>query len=257
MNSAGAGASASNEASANPLAAAPTDTLTKITWSTVGSPPRSAAPKLCTRSSMASSTSSPASAATPGRSTRSDVYDPATDKWTRIADMPRRLTHAGVATSKAATSTSPAATSAPAPAISSSSAPKKSGATTSTPTRTPPCPHLPAKLAGGGLVAVGRKLHYFGGNNSARQDVAVHYVLNLDNLAAGWIAPKSMLTARSHMGYVNFAGKIYAIGGQKGNDAALVAADASSRSTTPRPTRGRRKHIDAQRRSTTSPARRS
>src|SRR5687768_16300694 len=28
---------------------------------------------------------------------RSDVYDPATNTWTRIADMPTRLTHAGVA----------------------------------------------------------------------------------------------------------------------------------------------------------------
>ena len=32
-----------------------------------------------------------------------------------------------------------------------------------------------------------------------------------------------MITARSHMGYVNFNDRIYAIGGQRGNDDALVA----------------------------------
>ena len=32
-----------------------------------------------------------------GPVTRSDVYDPATNTWTKVTDMPTRLTHAGVA----------------------------------------------------------------------------------------------------------------------------------------------------------------
>jgi N-acetylneuraminic acid mutarotase len=87
-------------------------------------------------------------------------------------------------------------------------------------------PDLPVDCAGGGLVAVGRVLHFFGGDDINRNDTNVHFALDLDNLAAGWVTKKPMITARSHMGYVNFDGKIYAIGGQKGNDAALVPQSA-------------------------------
>jgi N-acetylneuraminic acid mutarotase len=154
--------------------------------------------------------------------TRSDVYNPATNSWTRIADMPTRLTHAGVATvgrdvyfAGGYIGTGPGYT-------------QQFGTEQvwryNVDTNTyHAMPNLPAKLAGGGLVAVGRNLHYFGGNNASRQDVGVHYRLNLDNPAAGWVARKSMITARSHMGYVNLNGRIYAVGGQKGNDGSLVA----------------------------------
>ena len=84
-------------------------------------------------------------------------------------------------------------------------------------------PALPAARAGGGLVAIGDKLHYFSGNNSSRQDVADHYVLDLANPAAGWatLAPLPG-GGRSHMGYVALGGKAYAIGGQTGNDEGLT-----------------------------------
>lgn len=153
---------------------------------------------------------------------RSDVYNPATNSWTRIADMPRRLSHAGAAVegrnvyfAGGYVGTGPGYT-------------QQFGTREvwryNTVTNTyHAMPQLPTAVASGGLVTVGRNLHYFGGNNSSRQDVAVHYVLNLDNTAAGWATKKSMNVARSHMGYANLGGKVYAVGGQKGNDGALVA----------------------------------
>src|SRR5205814_8404405 len=46
--------------------------------------------------------------------------------------------------------------------------------------------------------------------------------LNLDNIAAGWTSAASMPNPRSHFGYATFNGKIYVMGGQHGNDAALT-----------------------------------
>jgi N-acetylneuraminic acid mutarotase len=83
-----------------------------------------------------------------------------------------------------------------------------------------PVTKLPAALAGGGLVALGNQLHYFGGNDSGRNDVAVHYVLDLDNPLA-WTSAAALPSGRSHLGYAALGGKIYAIAGQFGNDHAL------------------------------------
>ena len=211
----------SNEASANPQAGNPVDTWTRITWST-----RTAAPigraealhavidgKLYVFAGFSGNN---------GPVARSDVYNPATNSWTRLADMPRRLTHAGVATvgrdvyfAGGYIGTGPG--------YQQQFGTREVWRYNVDANAYTRMPDLPAALAGGGLVAIGRKLHYFGGNNAARQDVAVHYALDLDNVAAGWATKPSMITARSHMGYADFNGLIYAIGGQKGNDGALTA----------------------------------
>jgi N-acetylneuraminic acid mutarotase len=87
-------------------------------------------------------------------------------------------------------------------------------------------PDLPQARGGGALVAVGRELHFIGGNNSAREDVPDQFVLDLDHLDAGWSARASMPgVGRSHMGYVNFGDKIYVVDGQTGNDEALTTLD--------------------------------
>ena len=41
-------------------------------------------------------------------------------------------------------------------------------------------PKLPKEVAGGGLVLLGRELHWVSGNNNLRQDIGDHFVLNLD-----------------------------------------------------------------------------
>ncbi len=153
---------------------------------------------------------------------RSDVYDPVTNGWSRLPDLPARLTHAGVA-------------------VDGRNVYFAGGYVGVGPgfeqefgtnlvwryhvdlreyTR---MPDLPAKLASGGLVVLGRQLHYFGGNDAARQDVGVHYVLNLDNPTA-WTTAAALPNGRSHLGYAALGGKIYAIGGQFDNDAELTTS---------------------------------
>jgi len=83
-------------------------------------------------------------------------------------------------------------------------------------------PQFPVARAGGGLVALNNELHYFGGDDINRRNTATHYVLSLSNPSAGWRTSAALPLARSHMGYVNFGGKVYAIAGQTGNDAGLV-----------------------------------
>ena len=84
-------------------------------------------------------------------------------------------------------------------------------------------PALPAAGGAGGLVVVGRRLHYFGGfAPDGRSDSSNHYALDLDafaaNPATGWAPAASMPSARNHFGAAVVGGKVYAIGGQHGRD---------------------------------------
>ncbi|HMO24806.1 MAG TPA: hypothetical protein PKB10_00920, partial [Tepidisphaeraceae bacterium] len=84
-------------------------------------------------------------------------------------------------------------------------------------------PKLPAVRAAGNLVAVGTKLHYFGGQNLARTlDTPDHWVLDTANLAAGWTRLASMPLARNHAAALNIDGQIWVFGGQTGYDNNLV-----------------------------------
>ena len=152
---------------------------------------------------------------------RSDVYDPATDTWTPIADLPTRLTHAGVAVEGRDVYVAGGYV-----GIGSTGYNQTFGVTdvwkyNVDVDQWTTMPDLPRKLAGGGLVAIDRKLYYFGGNDGNRNDAVDHYVLDLDNTAAGWQIRAVLPEARSHMGYLALGGKIYAIGGQHGNDEEL------------------------------------
>ena len=155
---------------------------------------------------------------------RSDVYDPATNAWTQIADLPTRLTHAGVTADDATDSVYFAGG-----YVGKGTTPGYSqffGTTdvfrydVASNAYTPLTP-LPVARAGGGLVLIGRNLHYFSGDDLSRTNVADHYVLNLDAPAA-WATAAPLPAGRSHMGYVNFNNKVLAIGGQTGNDAGLT-----------------------------------
>lgn len=150
---------------------------------------------------------------------RSDVYDPITNEWTRLPDLPRRLTHAGVATvgrdiyfAGGYVGTGPGFQQ-----QFGTEEVWRFNVDTQEYTR---MADLPAALASGGLVALGDKLHYFGGNDHNRNDVNVHHVLDLADPTA-WTSAASLPSGRSHMGYVELGGHILAIGGQFGNDAAL------------------------------------
>ena len=164
-----------------------------------------------------------------GPVTRSDVYDPASNTWTKVTDMPTRLTHSGVAVVGTDVYFAGGYV-----GIGSSGYNQTFGVRDvrkfSTTTKTwSTLPQLPVALAGGGLVALGRTLHYFSGNNSSRNDVGNHYELNLDNTAAGWITRAALPDPRSHFGYATRGRFIFAIGGQHGNDDGLTTVQSVHR----------------------------
>jgi N-acetylneuraminic acid mutarotase len=153
---------------------------------------------------------------------RSDAYDPATNTWTRVADLPVGSTHAGTvvdgnsvyfaggypetATFQTYATTAVWRYDAVADAFTA-------------------MPALPAGRGGGALALLGRELHYFGGSDAARADAASHWSLNLDDLPAGWVSKAPLPLARNHVGGVALGGKIYAVGGQQGQNDASVFRD--------------------------------
>jgi N-acetylneuraminic acid mutarotase len=152
---------------------------------------------------------------------RSDAYDPATNTWTRIADMPTRLTHAGTVIdgrnfyfAGGYVGTGPAYTQV--------FATKDVWQYNVDANQYTKLPDLPQARGAGGLVQLGRKLHYFGGGDLARADRAEHFVLDLDNKSAGWTTAAALPDARTHMGYAALGGKIYAIGGHTGLHEGLI-----------------------------------
>jgi hypothetical protein len=87
-------------------------------------------------------------------------------------------------------------------------------------------PNLPFDRAAGQMKFLNGKLHFIGGTNRERTlDVADHYVLDLNDLVAGWQTLASLPNPRQHAGSAVFDGKIYYFGGQKGHDSKLIPQD--------------------------------
>jgi N-acetylneuraminic acid mutarotase len=150
---------------------------------------------------------------------RGDVYDPATNRWTQVANLPFGVSHMGTtvvgdsmyfAGGYPATSTNQTF---------STRAVWQYNTLTNTFTN---LPLLPAARGGGALVALGRELHFFGGSDSSRRDAAQHWALDLDNLAAGWVTKASLPLATNHVAGAVVDGKIYSIGGQQNQDSAAI-----------------------------------
>ncbi|HZN66151.1 MAG TPA: kelch repeat-containing protein [Tepidisphaeraceae bacterium] len=145
---------------------------------------------------------------------RVDRYDLAADRWTRLADMPEAITHAGVAVD-GDTVWVVGGFVGDNPGPSTSHVWKydvSENAWTAGPA-------LPAARAAGGLVKVGRTLHYFSGLGAGDMytapDEADHYVLDLDG-GTRWTSGAPLPNPRNHIGAAEVGGKIYAIGGQRG-----------------------------------------
>jgi hypothetical protein len=84
-------------------------------------------------------------------------------------------------------------------------------------------PDLPVAISAGQLEYLNGRLHHIAGTNTARTlDLGDHYVLDLDNLAAGWKTLALLPNPRQHAGSAVYEGKIYFIGGQTGHDDNLV-----------------------------------
>jgi N-acetylneuraminic acid mutarotase len=161
---------------------------------------------------------------------RSDAYDPAKGTWTQIADAPEALSHSGVATDGSRIY------------LAGGFVGDWKGI------NTPVTNHvwiynattdswsagvsLPAARGAGALVRVGRKLHFFGGVDAGINDSGTHWVLDLRG--GTWKVAASLPNPRNHLGYVNYQGKIFAIGGQhqldeaNGNDTSVHVYDPST-----------------------------
>lgn len=161
---------------------------------------------------------------------RAYVYNPVTNVWSAIADLPFTpksdssggITHAGVATDGTDIYLAGGYTSNTAGTgqIFGTKQVWKYNVSTNTYTK---MPDLPAAIASGQLEYLNDILHYMGGTNSARTlDLGTHYALDLNNLAAGWKTLAPLPNPRNHAGSAVFGGKIYFIGGQHGQDSKLV-----------------------------------
>lgn len=144
---------------------------------------------------------------------RVDVYDLETNTWSRIADMPRPVTHFK-------------------PVVDGHYIWLAGGYVGDHPgwgtdevwrydvdndkweAQTP----LPAARASGGFELVDRSLHYFGGFAADRDtNCSEHWVLDLDN-NNGWELLSHLPEPRGHLSSVFLGNKIYALGGQYRHD---------------------------------------
>jgi N-acetylneuraminic acid mutarotase len=152
---------------------------------------------------------------------RVDAYNPATNTWTRKADLPAGLaeTHIGVADDgryiylAGGFAGDLIATNTP------------SQTATQTVFRYDPqnntyaqLPSLPAPRGSGGLAIVGRKMYYISGNNADRvTNVGDVWVFNLDG-GTSWMPVASHPNPKDHFSTVVLNGKIYTAGGEHGHD---------------------------------------
>jgi N-acetylneuraminic acid mutarotase len=151
-------------------------------------------------------------------SPRSDAYDPATDTWTRIADLPFNATHSPAV---------PVGTDiwliggfiGNHPGLSTKEV-WVYDTTTDTWSRGP---DLPQPRGAGGAALVGGMLHYFGGVNRRTHSTDYgsepdHWALDLADPAAGWQPRADVPKPRNHLSGATLGGAIYAIGGQIGGE---------------------------------------
>lgn len=145
---------------------------------------------------------------------RSDVYDRATGSWKRIADMPAPLTHGGQAVVGGSIYVAGGYEGDhPGPGVGDV---LRYDIALDQWFSLPP---LPEPRGGGALVALGSKLHFFGGTDEARAvDEGDHWELDLNAMSSGWKVRAPMPNPRNHVAGVAFEGKACGIGGQHLDD---------------------------------------
>lgn len=153
-----------------------------------------------------------------------DSYNPATNVWTRLADMPEGLTHIGAATDGRYIYAAGGY-------VSNYSTGQQTFATadtwrydTVTNQWTAFVP-LPAPRSAGAMVIIGSELHYVEGNDINRIGTTDHWVLNLGDASPHWTALTPLPFSRNHIAATVVNGEIYVIGGQAGNDDGSPSSD--------------------------------
>ena len=140
---------------------------------------------------------------------RCDVYDPATNTWRRIADMPVAITHQGmVVDGTTVWLVGGYVGNHPGPGT------KQVWKYDTLRNAWSRGRDLPEERGAGAAAIVNRKIHFFGGMNEQRTvDMGTHWVLDLANQSAGWKRLADMPNPRNHLTGIGHNGKVYAIGG--------------------------------------------
>jgi N-acetylneuraminic acid mutarotase len=152
---------------------------------------------------------------------RVDVYNPTTNQWTRLKDIPfPGITHSGTAVDGNFVYLAggyPGHVGGP-QTFSTTNVWKYDTVNDSWTMIQP----LPSGRGAGALCRLNRTLYYVGGADSSRADRAEAFSLDLDNPSAKWVQLASMPAPRNHVGAVALGGYVYVVGGQTGQDAATV-----------------------------------
>ncbi len=146
-----------------------------------------------------------------------EIYDPAQDSWSLGAPIPTPVTHMGAAVAgndiwivAGFVGNHPGAATDQVQVYNTVTDTWRAG------------PALPNPRGSGAAVFSNGKLHFFGGLlPDRRTDVGEHYILDLDDLTAGWQAAAPMPNPRNHLSGAAVNGLVYAIGGQYGHDAGV------------------------------------
>jgi N-acetylneuraminic acid mutarotase len=203
------------------LAASTNASFTRIGWSTVApsSIGRSEAPGVVADRKLYVFGGYIDTTYTPTR--RADVYNPVNNTWTRITDLPKGLTHSGTAVDGKDIYIAGGYPAKPASGqIFATRDVWKYNVDTNTWTAMPP---LPQARGSGALERLGRKLHFFGGSDINRADKGDHWILALDS-GTGWTPAAPLPNPRNHLADAVLDGKLYAIGGQRGQNHAGTQA---------------------------------
>jgi len=155
--------------------------------------------------------------------TQVDVYDPETDTWAQRSELPEGISHAGVAVDGEDIYFAggyPEASTSFGQTFSTDKVWKYNIVTDAYTS----FPDLPEAYGGGALALVNNTLHFYGGSDSDRRDSNDHWKLPLDG-SGEWTPAARLPTPRNHLGSAVLHGKIYAVGGQSGQDEGAVYRD--------------------------------
>jgi N-acetylneuraminic acid mutarotase len=148
-----------------------------------------------------------------------DRYDPASNTWMRVADIPVPLSHAGVAVDGHFMYVAGGypANAAHTAQLYGTNVVRRYNALIDT---WDTIQSLPQARATGALVIVNHVLHWVAGADLTRADRSEHWSLDLTDPSATWTTRAPIPTARNHCGHIALNGKIYIIGGAMLQDAA-------------------------------------
>lgn len=153
---------------------------------------------------------------------RLDIWDLATNTWTRGKDLPGSQTHAGVATDGrfiywAAGQLGPMFSTNVTNAVWKYDPAKD---------RWTSWYALPEARFGGGMFFLDNKMHFAGGDDSSRRTAqSDHWVLDFGNAAAGWQTAAPLPFASDHLSHAIVNGRAYFIGGEHDHGVTYVQHD--------------------------------